>query len=607
MNGYIYRAPVVLLFFIWALFFFVPLGHAEESAPVSNNEVVINDGDGLSEVMPKVAIAPWRLNAPTDLAYLKAALTDMLSSRMGSVDSVEVIARDVVNDAYGFYSNGLTGSTAVAFGRGLDVDYVLYGSLSVLGQVLSLDASLVDVEGGGIETFFFKGQGVESVIGLTEELAGKVLDKLKAPGGEVKEPVLDGVSLGLGELGESGGAGAEPSYTGKFSAVNAESDIIEPVEVPVEVTALDHEGQKDSEAGGVSDGFITKTGARRGALKKKSSWRFKLGPGIFRDMEIVDLDGDGRLEIFAMKATEIHVFRVMKGSTFKKLTVIAGGGDIENISMSAIDADGDGSKELYISRIRGDVVDSCVLKATSDSFQIKSCAIPYLMKSVVVDGEAMLLGQSFNREWGLKRTLYELKVSTDGVARGKPLELPRGAELYGVTYGDVFGDGRDELISIDSRRRLRVYEKQSSGKWSREWKSSDKFGGSLTTLEYGSGEADLSREFLSLEGDLYVTDIDGDKGASEVVLKTNIAGGVFGKYSGRVREFKGGFISALGWDGSGLVELWRTKEITGYIADFSIGDLDEDGAPDLTILVTEGTGFSSNKSESYILFHRLSI
>ena len=371
MNGYIYRAPVVLLFFICTLFFFVSLGHAEESAPVSNGEVVINDGDGLSEVVPNVAIAPWRLNAPTDLAYLKAALTDMLSSRMGSVDSVEVIARDVVNDAYGFYSNGLTGSTAVAFGRGLDVDYVLYGSLSVLGQVLSLDASLVDVEGGGIETFFFKGQGVESVIGLTEELAGKVLDKLKAPGGEVKEPVRGGVSLGLGE---SGTTGAEPSYTGKFSAVNAESDIIEPVEVPVEVTALDHEGQKESEVG-VSDGFITKTGARQGALKKKSSWRFKLGPGVFRDMEIVDLDGDGRLEIFAMKATEIHVFRVMKSSVLKKLTVIAGSGDIENISMSAIDADGDGSKELYISRIRGDHADSCVLKATSDSFQIKSCAI----------------------------------------------------------------------------------------------------------------------------------------------------------------------------------------------------------------------------------------
>lgn len=599
MSGYIYRVLVGLIF-IAVISLVAPSVYAADTAVLGSDEALISEAD-LDidiEAPPKVAVAPWRLNAPPELAYLKAALTDMLSSRMGSIDFVEVIGRDVVNDAYGFYSDGLTGSTAVAFGRGIDADYVLYGSLSVLGEELSLDASLVDVEGGAAEAFFFKGRGMDSVVALTEELAAKVSGKLRALNVEVVEPQVDDRGV---------------SYTGKFTAPESESGIIAPLEVsdemivapeePSNVSAPQHEDITVVDAN--NDEFLTKT--PQDALRSKSSRRFKLGSGLFKDMEIFDLDGDGHLEIFAMKKAEIHILRVMEEGVIKRVKVVKSGGDIENISMSVFDADGDGSYELYISRIRGNVADSCVLTATSDGFAIKSCGIPYLIKSTVIDGQAMLLGQSFNREWGLKRKIHVLTVLDEGVTRGDALPLPRGAELYGVAYGDLNGDDTDELIAIDSRSRLRVYERESAKEWSQEWKSSDKFGGSLTTIEYGGGEDDNNgKEYFSLEGDIYAEDIDDD-GGIEVVVKSNAAGGVFGKHSGRVKQFKGGVISAFGWDGSSLKELWHTKEIVGYIADFSVGDLDGDGITDLTVLVTEGTGFNSRNSESYILFHRLSI
>ncbi|MCK4846405.1 MAG: VCBS repeat-containing protein [Deltaproteobacteria bacterium] len=608
MNIYIYRLSVVLIAGVFISLLALPV-LAEDSMPKGGEVMPVLSDEAFSEAeadaseehaVAKIAVAPWRLNAPPELAYLKAALTDMLSSRMSADDSVEVTQRDVVYDAYGFYSNGLTGSTAAAFGIGLNVDYVLYGSLSVLGGELSLDASLVDVRGGAVETFFFKGHGVESVIALTEALAEKVFDKLK--GLNDAEP-LAAVSV-VDERTLSEG----PSYTGKFSMADDSSSIIEPTEVPVEivvpVVAPGHKTDVDR-----SDGFITKADIKSGKLEAKSSWRFKLGSGLFNDMEVVDLDGDGRLEIFAMKVAEIHIFRVMEDGTLKRLTVIDGIGDSKNISISTFDSDADGFDELYISRIKAGRADSCILEANSDGsndgFEVKSCGIPFIIKSVVIDGHAMLLGQEFNKNWGLKRAVYELTVTSEGVIKGDKVPLPKGSELYGVAYGDVFGDGTDQLISIDNKRRLRVYERESADKWSREWRSTEKFGGTLTTLEYGDSQG-TAKETFSLEGDIYTVDTD-DNGGVEVILKTNLAGGVFGKYSKRVREFKGGFISALKWDGSGLVELWRTKEITGYVADFFIGDLDGDGARDITILVTEGTGFSSHKSKSYILFHRLSI
>ena len=56
------------------------------------------------------------------------------------------------------------------------------------------------------------------------------------------------------------------------------------------------------------------------------------------------------------------------------------------------------------------------------------------------------------------------------------------------------------------------------------------------------------------------------------------------------RQFTGGQIEALIWDGMGLANKWRTRKLTGFIRDFAIGDYDNDGDDELVIVLIQLTG-----------------
>ena len=56
------------------------------------------------------------------------------------------------------------------------------------------------------------------------------------------------------------------------------------------------------------------------------------------------------------------------------------------------------------------------------------------------------------------------------------------------------------------------------------------------------------------------------------------------------RHFTHGEIEIRSWDGIGLAVLWRTRKLSGYISDFSIGDFDNDGKDELVTALVIKTG-----------------
>ena len=80
-------------------------------------------------------------------------------------------------------------------------------------------------------------------------------------------------------------------------------------------------------------------------------------------------------------------------------------------------------------------------------------------------------------------------------------------------------------------------------------------------------------------------DFDSD-GTHDIMLKQNVAGGL-GKIAKKVMFYKSGSLSRLSWNVAIFEEQWRTKEISGYIADFIISDLDGDGTNEVTMLIVE--------------------
>ena len=69
----------------------------------------------------------------------------------------------------------------------------------------------------------------------------------------------------------------------------------------------------------------------------------------------------------------------------------------------------------------------------------------------------------------------------------------------------------------------------------------------------------------------------------------------------RFRLFKNGQIECLEWNTLGFDLKWRTQQVGGYISDYNIGDLNNDGRDELVFSVASKTGPIFGKDKSYIV------
>ena len=136
----------------------------------------------------------------------------------------------------------------------------------------------------------------------------------------------------------------------------------------------------------------------------------------------------------------------------------------------------------------------------------------------------------------------------------------------------------------------------------KEWESSDTYGGSSIYLEFPMeatariGEhKEMDRRYLPLR--ILTRDIDGD-GKSEVLVGRNLDAA--GRLFSRVRIYKGGHIECLAWNDFGLATRWKTPEISGQISDYALGDINNDGKPELVFSVIQKIDSVIGKPRSYV-------
>ena len=102
---------------------------------------------------------------------------------------------------------------------------------------------------------------------------------------------------------------------------------------------------------------------------------------------------------------------------------------------------------------------------------------------------------------------------------------------------------------------------------------------------------------LYLPQRIHIADLDKN-GKKEVVVVKNhdTSGGIFS----RVRIFSGGHFESLEWDNVGLSKHWKTRKFSGYISDYAVGDLNNDGQKELVFALNSkakgSLGLGSKKS-----------
>ncbi|MBW2093210.1 MAG: hypothetical protein JRI34_13965, partial [Deltaproteobacteria bacterium] len=105
---------------------------------------VLLTGTGLtSDRAFKVLVLPFKINAAQDLTYIQEGILDMISSRLAWEGKVIVLERVLARKEFDQTQGKIDDHTALALGLKTGADYVLYGSLTMIGQSVSLDARII--------------------------------------------------------------------------------------------------------------------------------------------------------------------------------------------------------------------------------------------------------------------------------------------------------------------------------------------------------------------------------------------------------------------------------------------------------------------------------
>lgn len=498
----------------------------------------------------KIAVLPFTINAERDLGFLREGIQDMLASRLYWKDRVEVIEKGVVREAVAEEKGPLNVEAAEGVGRKLGADYVLFGSLTVFGESVSMDATMASLtKQGPPVTVYVQTQGMETVIPEIDRFAQKVNGQIFGRAPEVQTayaPAAGGPGPGV-------------------SPLNPNFQQLQQVDV-----------------------------------MQQSFWKSKILSTELRGLDVGDIDGDGRNEFVLLEGIDVVAYRWENGA-MRRLGVHTSADKSRFIAVDIADINGNGRAEIFASRVSGLNVTSVVLELGPGGLKPIVENSPWLFRVMSWPGRGkILLGQrkSSGAAGGYSALIRDYfqpgifalawKGGSYETGEDAPLVDQEGIFIYNFAVGDLDGDQAAEIVMID--RDYQLHLRDLSG--AVLYKSSDAYGGSLNYI-VTNPEPDATREttatsmkttYLYIPARILIEDLDGD-GRNEVVINRNKS--MTGGYTERLQAFKDGRIVALLWNGLALEPIWESRKLSGAVSDYQVKDLNNDSRPDLVVGLLE--------------------
>ncbi|MDD5167343.1 MAG: hypothetical protein PHN75_00880 [Syntrophales bacterium] len=550
-----------------------------------------------------VAVLPFTVHSAENIDYVQQGILDMLTTRISTSDKVTIVPKETVLDALkSAKSKEVTQANAYSIGKTLNADYTVWGSITKIGNSLSLDGKLLDIINNKTSVdIFSQSQGMDDVITKINDFAQRINQFVS--GAPVAAVAVSPVSP------------AAPSATMPSAATtpsgNQESRIIAGLK----------SGRRATLTGTINQDFVT--GAQ--PVDKKSFWMSKY-PTEFRGLDIGDVNGDGLNEIVTIDNNNVYVFQ-KKGNDMVLLQKINGKGYEKYLGVDLFSLTGNVAKDILVSNVFTNKnpefihnsIQSFVLTWKDGKFVKVADNLPWLFRVISRSGEPMLLGQklsaSMDSPTGTSRPfetpIHEMSWVDGKVAEGKKMKIPTGLCIYGLTM-DNLGEGSDKIITLNAYDHINVLE-QSDKDMSRIeallgggdilYQSDEVFGGSNIALNmYGMEVAGFDTTWFNVYLNPRILTYDTNKdGKREILIARNDASG--GRILKNVKFFTSTEFYNFSWDSLGLSENWHTKKMSGYAIDYQIKDVDNDGQDEIVMaLVLSGGSLSGGRSSAIVSY-----
>jgi len=495
----------------------------------------------------KVAILPFIIHSQENLDYLREGINDILTSRITVEGRIIVVERTLVERAlWEMRPMRLDEAVAQQVGTRVGADYVVLGSITKIGNYISLDARLISI---------------------TED---------KPPlGAYTQHKGIDDVMTKIGDFAQDIGFRIlVRRATATRPSDSRSSHIIRP--------------ERD----------IGRVGPEGLSFKKSQTFEFEI-----KGLDIGDVDGDKKNEVVVIDHHNIYVFKYDgdKLSLFRKIEA----GDQHNfLTLDVADANRNGYAEIVVTSVIGDNLQSLILEYEQGEFKTITRRSGWFFRVLEhpKDGP-FLIGQQMGAEGVPVGSVYKIVWKKNSFEKGPKLPLPRETKVFGLATADIRKQGTLDFIILEDSEKISIAS--MDGKFS--WTSRQRYGGTNNFYEtYKKQDPLFRRDYIPsrifITGRLIARDLDGD-GVYEVIVTKNNTSSFFEK----AKTIDMGEVYNLVWEDNSFITNWKTREIEGYIADFQIKDADNDGTEELVVVVVESqqSGGLGGKGTSKILFYKL--
>lgn len=525
----------------------------------------------------RIALLPFKINSEKDLSFLQDGIFDMLSTRLAKEGQVEVISRAKVDEAMqsAAKSGAVNESVARSIGSGLNADFVLFGSLTVLGNNVSIDSKMVDISGGKpTMSFFDQSQDLGAVITKINLMAADINDKM------------------FGRRSQTATAAAAPAP--QPQPVEKSTIHAHPESVLKKDGFIEQGGTGAADSAGITG---ASAGGSQAHIWKSANFKF-----LINGVSLGDVDGDGRIETVTITPHSVIIFR-SAGGAFSKVAEISESNNKNLTAVDIADVNGNGYAEIFVTSFNTPktMLNSYVLEFNGTDFTkiIDGSHWIYRVADTPARGK-ILLGQQPKLGKSFSGPIFEMSSQGGEYIPADELRTPRNTNLLGLTVGDVLNSGEETAIAYRGNDYIGIIE--PSGK--SMWESSEQYGGSMMYYDAPRDDRGQVENIKYFPMRLVVWQNPAKKESEVIAVKNYDITNRKLSY----RKFNKTHIEDFTWDGIGLRPNWKTRIMSGYIQDYNVGDFDNDGQDELiaALVLKEGNVALISEPKSAIIAYELS-
>lgn len=534
-----------------------------------------------------VAVVPFTVHSADNIDYVRQGISDMLASRIAADGKITVLGKELIHEAIKDKAGkDLTLTDVTALGKKLNADYVVSGSITKIGNSLSIDGKLVDTATSKSSVgIFAQTQGMDEVIPRINDFAQRIVQQISgaAPSGSSPPAVA------------APAPPTSPAAPARQLRGDRESGIVS--------------GMKSSRKGTftsiINPDFIE--GAQ--PLDRKGFWISQKYPVEFRGISIGDVNGDKLQEVAVVDRSNLYIYQ-KKDKDFNLLHKIPGSIQDSYIAVDVADINQNGVAEIFVTSVKEKQLNSFVVEWKEGKYQVIAKNLRLFLRVIEPSvSSPQLLGQAWGLDGTFNTPIHDIIWDGTQYKPGNRMKIPQGLSVYGLTLDDMGMGGGEKIIALDDYDYIRIYQQTEKplsklnvfgGSDELLWKSDDVFGGSNTYVEDINNPNpldDVKRTYINLRILTYDINKDGKK---EIILVKNLSS--VGRVLQNMKLFTSSEVYNLEWDGLGLLENWRTRKINGYVCDYAFKDIDNDGQNEIVLAMVLSTGVSVQNRSALVAY-----